>query len=94
MTEQLTLSLSIIYLCVTAYLTVYIHKTIHNCRLPCWLRGKEESAFQCRRCDLIHGSGRSHGEGNDNALKYSCLGNCMERKDQRTIVHMVTKGWT
>ena len=84
----------LIYLCTTAYLTVYIHKTIHNFRLPWWLRGKEESACQCRRCGLIHGSGRSPGEENDNALKYSCLENCMERENQQTIVHVVTKSWT
>ena len=29
--------------------------------------------------DSIPGSGRSPGEGNDNLLEYSCLGNPMER---------------
>ena len=36
--------------------------------------------------DLILGSGRSHGEGNDNPLHYSCLENPMDRG-----VHGVTK---
>ena len=29
--------------------------------------------------DSIPGSGRSPGEGNDNSLQYSCLGNPMDR---------------
>ena len=29
--------------------------------------------------DLIPGLGRSPGEGNDNPLQYSCLGNPMDR---------------
>ena len=29
--------------------------------------------------DLIPGSGRSPGEGNDNPLQYSCLENLMDR---------------
>ena len=43
---------------------------------------------------LVPGSGRSLGEGNDNPLQYSCLGNPMERGAWLTIVHGVTKSWT
>ena len=33
-----------------------------------------------RDMDLTPGSGRSHGEGNDNPLQYSCLKNPMDRE--------------
>ena len=35
----------------------------------------------------ITGSGRSPGEGNGNPLKYSCLGNPMDRGAWRATVH-------
>ena len=41
--------------------------------LPSWLRGKE-STCQAGDADLIPGSGRSPGAGNDNPFQYSCLG--------------------
>ena len=41
--------------------------------------------------DLIPGSGRSHGEGNDNPLQYSCLENPMDRGAWRATVHRVIK---
>ena len=37
------------------------------------------------------GFGRSSGAGNGNSLRYSCLGNHMERGAWRAIVHRVTK---
>ena len=40
---------------------------------------------------LILGSGRCPGEGNDNPLQYSCLGNPMDREAWRATVHGVTK---
>ena len=40
---------------------------------------------------LIHGSGRSPGEGNENPLQYSCLGNPKERGAWHAIVHAVAK---
>ena len=40
---------------------------------------------------LIPGSGRSHGEGNGNPLKYSCLKNPTDRGAWQAIVHGVTK---
>ena len=33
----------------------------------------------------IHGPGRSPGEGNDNPLRYSCLGNPMDRAWWATV---------
>ena len=43
-----------------------------------WLSGKEPT---CNAGDLgwICGSRRSPGEGSDNPLQYSCLGNPMDR---------------
>ena len=43
---------------------------------------------------LISGSGRSPGEGNDNPLQNSCLGNPMDRGSWQTSVHGFTKSWT
>ena len=40
---------------------------------------------------LIPVSGRSPGEGNDNPLQYSCLGNPMDRGAWRAMVHGVAK---
>ena len=39
----------------------------------------------------IPGLGRSIGEGNDNSLKYSCLGNPTDRGAWQVIVHGVVK---
>ena len=40
------------------------------------------------------GLGRSPGEGHDNPLQYSCLGNPMDRGTWWAIVHGVAKSWT
>ena len=37
------------------------------------------SAYNAGDPGSIPGSGRSPGEGNDNLLQYSCLGNSMDR---------------
>ena len=42
----------------------------------------------------ISGSGRSPGEGNSNPLKYSLLGNLMDRGAWHATVHGVAKSWT
>ena len=41
--------------------------------------------------DLIHGSGRSPEEGNDNPLWYSCLENPVDREACQATVHGITK---
>ena len=46
--------------------------------LPRWLSGKE-SAYNVRDVGSVPGLGKSPGEGNDNPLQYSCLGNPMDR---------------
>ena len=43
---------------------------------------------------LISGSGRSPGGGNDNLLPYSCLKNSMDRGAWWATVHRVAKSWT
>ena len=42
-----------------------------------------------RDVDSIAGLGRSPGEGNDSPLRYSCLGNSMDREAWWAIVHGV-----
>ena len=42
--------------------------------------------------DSISESGRSPGEGNDNPLQYSCLGNLMDRGAWWATVLGITKG--
>ena len=50
----------------------------------------------CKVGDLgsIPGMGRSPGEGNGNALQYSCLENSMDRGAWWAIVHGVAKSQT
>ena len=38
--------------------------------------------------------GRSSGEQNGNPLRYSCLGNPMDRGTWQATVHGVSKSWT
>ena len=58
--------------------------------LPWWLSGKD-LACNVGNTGLIHGPWRFPGEGNDNPLQYSCLGNPMDRGDWQAIVHRVAK---
>ena len=46
--------------------------------LPRWLSGKE-SACNAGDAGWVPGLERSPGEGNGNPLRYSCLGNLMDR---------------
>ena len=39
----------------------------------------------------VPGLGRSPGEGHDNPLQYSCLGNPMDRRAWQATVHRVTE---
>ena len=58
--------------------------------LPWWLSGKE---CVCNAGDvgLIPGLGKSPGEGHDNPLQYSYLGNPMDRGAWQATVHGVAK---
>ena len=57
---------------------------------PGGLDGKA-SAWNAGDPGWIPGSGRSPGEGNDNPLQYSCLGNSMVGGAQWATVHGVAK---
>ena len=46
---------------------------------------EEESACNAEDLGLIHGLGRSPGEGNGNPLQYSCLENPRESHGQRSL---------
>ena len=64
--------------------------------LPRWLSGKEfigNEEGPGHPC-LIHGLGRSPGEGNGKPLRYSSLGNPIDRGAWRATVHGVAKSWT
>ena len=54
----------------------------------------QETACNAGDMDLIHGSGRSPGEGNGNPLQYSCQENPMDRGAWQATVHGVAKSWT
>ena len=54
----------------------------------------KESACNLGELSLIPGSGRSPGEGNGNPLRYSCLGNPMNREAWRATVHRIEKSRT
>ena len=52
------------------------------------------SAYNVGDLGSISGSRRSPGEGNGNALQYSCLENPMDRVAWQATVHEVTESWT
>ena len=58
--------------------------------------GSEGKASACNARDLgsIPGLGRSPGEGNGNALQYSCLGNPMDGGAWQATVHRVARSQT
>ena len=68
-----------------------IHIYIYG--LPWWLNGKE-SAFNAGDVGSILGWGRSLGEGNDNPLQYSFLGDPMNCGASWVTVNRVTKSQT
>ena len=70
-----------------------IFEFMSNLGLPWWLSCKE---FTCQAGDVgsVPGLGRSLGEGNGNALQYSCMENSMDGGAWRSRVHGVTKSQT
>ena len=64
--------------------------TFQAMMLPWWLRSKESSC-NARDPGSILESGRSPGEGNDNPLQYSCLGNPMDRGAWWATLHGVAE---
>ena len=61
------------------------------CMLPCVGSDSKESACHVGDPGSIPGLGRSPGEGNGNALQYSCLESPMDRGAWRATVHGVAK---
>ena len=61
-----------------------------NCGLP---NGSDDKEFACNAGDQgsIPGSERSPGEGNGNALQYSCLENPIDRGALRATVYDIGK---
>ena len=53
----------------------------------------KESACSAGDLGSIPGSGSFPGEGNDNPLQYSCLGDPTDRGAWQAAVHGVTKSW-
>ena len=58
------------------------------------VKNPSANTADARDTGSIPGSGRSSGEGNDNPLQYSRLGNPTDRGAWWTTVHGVTKSWT
>ena len=54
----------------------------------------KESTCNAGNAGLSPGSGRSLGEGNGNALQYSCLKNHMDRGASWATVHGIVKNQT
>ena len=52
---------------------------------------KKNPFVNTRDADSVCGPGRSSGEGNDNPLQYSCLGNPLDRRTWQATVYEVTK---
>ena len=71
----------------------YLHVRVY---LICFPGGSDSKESACNAGDLgsIPGSGRSHGEGNDNPLQYFCLENSMDRGAWYATVHGVAKSQT
>ena len=80
-------------------LFIHVIEIAHICIAPCNYNvlythlpgGSDSKESACNAGDpgSIPGSGRSPGEGNDNPVQYSCLGNLMDRGAWRATVHGV-----
>ena len=68
----------------------YVSNSLHKGGFPPSSVSKE-SACNAGDPGLMHGSGRSPGEGNGNLLQYSCLENPMHRGAWQATVHGVTR---
>ena len=65
----------------------------HGLELPQGLSSKE-SSNKAGDVGLIPGLGRSPAEGNAYLLRYSSVGNPMDRGVWWVTVHGIAKGWT
>ena len=71
---------------------------VYFLRLPRWLKWQRihlpMQELQAGDTDLIPGSGRSPGGGNDSPLQYSCLENSVDRGAWRATIHEVAESQT
>jgi len=63
----------VLYIYIYIYIYMYIHTYFHGGSVV------KNPFANTRAMGLIPGLGRSHGEGNDYTLQYSCLGKPMDR---------------
>ena len=70
---------------------IYTHTHTHT-YTPLVVQMVKKSVMQ-EDLGLIHGTGRSPGEGNGYPLQYSCPENYMDRETQWATVYGVTKSW-
>ena len=87
-------SYSLLYhLCYTLRMAQWTSYPYHAVGFP---RGSDSKATACNAGDLelIHGQGRSPGEGNGNPLQYPCLKNAMDEEAWWATVHEVAKSQT
>ena len=80
----------------TCFYTLYITVTKTSNRDIGFPGGSavKETACNAGNLGLIPGSGRYPREGNGNLLQYSCMGNPMDRRAWRAIVHGVVNSRT
>ena len=57
------------------------------------MKNLSASTEDSRDMDLISGSGRSSGKGDDSLLQYSFLGNLMDRGARWATVYRAVKEW-
>ena len=91
MKQKQTLAIVYTHTRIHTHIYIYIHTYIHT-GFPSG--SVVESAYNAADVGSILGLGRCPGEGNNNPLQYSCLGNPMDRGTWQTTVHGVGKSQT
>ena len=86
-------TLTIINLDTLKFLSLEIYQDHSITEIRSFQGGLSDKGSPCKAGDagLIPESGRAPGEGNGYPLKYSCLGNPMDREAWRATVHSITK---
>ena len=59
-----------------------------TCQVVMVVKNPSANSRDVKEMSLIHRSEKSPGEGNGNAVQYSCLGNSMDRGAWQATVHM------
>ena len=81
---------SVFVLCLSELICRVSYTIVANMGFPCSSVGKE-STYNAGYLGSIAGLGRAPGEGNDNPLRCSCLGNPMGCSLPASSVHGVAK---